>query len=404
LRNPSNVPAEGWAQWKQALDFPLTYLYPLQKGRTFSGSVDIEGGLEDVQRLSEHARTIWGEPVYVQQWSQAHMQGHATRLLGIPGRALFVPTCAQQRLLTYMMLTSGTRGILYFSSYGLSDERLGMGRRAELGLLWGELQPVEDILASCTITACQTSDPTVEAAAFTRGAETVILAVKHGEDYNRYVDESALVSDLTITLPEQIPANARCLRLDGPSAARLETPEDGRTIALHELDVTAAVLITTDPERESALRAHRQGWADLAARLALTAAADTQAKTQAVADRIGGLVGEDFTLGCTAADRSFTSAIENYHAGESFAAHTDARLAMRHWRQAQAMAMRWAEAEHQRQGLGADALIWLNIYPVLPKFAELYCGGPEYDPSAMRQDVLDRLAEHDFLTREPLVQ
>ena len=82
-------------------------------------------------------------------------------------------------------------------------------------------------------------------------------------------------------------------------------------------------------------------------------------------------------------------------------AHKVARLAMRHWRQAQATAMRWAEAEHERQGLGDDALIWLNIYAALPKFVELYCGGPAYDPAAMRQEVLDALAGYDFLVREP---
>ncbi|MCD6362114.1 MAG: hypothetical protein J7M38_14750, partial [Armatimonadetes bacterium] len=77
---------------------------------------------------------------------------------------------------------------------------------------------------------------------------------------------------------------------------------------------------------------------------------------------------------------------------------------LRHCRHAQAMAMRWAEAEHERHGLGADALIWLNIYPALPRFAELYCGGPAYDPAAMRQEVLDALAEYDFLVREPAAE
>ncbi len=195
LRRPDNVPEQTWAVWRDILDFPLTYLYPLQKGATFGGGEDIDGGLEDVQRLSEHAREIWGEPVYVQQWSQAHMQGHAYPKNGIPTRSTYLPTPEQQRLITYMMLTAGTRGILYFSTHGLADDRLGMGRRAELGLLWGELEPVQDIVAAGAVAPCATSDPSVEAAAFTRGGETVVLALKHGERYNRYVSDAVVEDD-----------------------------------------------------------------------------------------------------------------------------------------------------------------------------------------------------------------
>ncbi|MBD3292289.1 MAG: hypothetical protein GF393_05155, partial [Armatimonadia bacterium] len=194
LRKPERLPQAQWKLYRNAIDYPLTYLYPLQKGWTFGDFVDIEGGFEDVQRLSEHAREYWGEDVYIQQWCQAHMQGPSYPKNGIPTRSTYIPSAEQQRLLTYMMLTSGTRGIAYFSTYGLADHRLGMGRRAELGLLWGELKPVEDIIAAGEIAACETSDPSVEAKAFTVGEETVVLAVKHGDEYNRHVHD-AIVQD-----------------------------------------------------------------------------------------------------------------------------------------------------------------------------------------------------------------
>lgn len=400
-RNPANVPEEGWARWRELLDFPLVYLYPLQKGRSFGGGADIAGGLEDVQRLAENTRTVWGGPVYIQQACQAHMQGHARDKLAMPARAVSVPTCEQQRLLTFMMLAADTRGIGYFSAGGLEDSSLGTGRRAELGLLWGELEPVQDIIGGGEIAQCQTSQPDVEAVSFSYGSEAVILALKHGAEYHRFVDETALVRDVSITLPEAVPGAAACYLLDGPVPTELALSADRRSITLPVLDVTAAVLVSADPERLAALRAQREAWTELAARLALSAAADTGAKTRVVAERIAAMVGGEFGALQAEGDRLFALAVEQHRDGHSGEAYRIAREALRPWRHAQATAIRWAEAEHQRQGLAEDALIWLNIYPALPRFVELYCGGPPYDPAAMCQEVLDILAEYQFLVREP---
>jgi hypothetical protein len=190
------------------------------------------------------------------------MQGPAYPKVGIPPRSTYLPTPEQQRLLTYMMLTAGTRGILYFSTSGLADDRLGMGRRAELGLLWGELESVQDIVAGGTITACATSEGSVEARAFTRGGETVVLALKHGPEYHRYVSD-AVVEDLTITLPFDPPADARLMRLDGSRSREVARGADGRSLTLDALDMTAALLITADEGRIAELEGQRQAWPPL---------------------------------------------------------------------------------------------------------------------------------------------
>ncbi|MGD9496979.1 MAG: hypothetical protein AB7Y46_11830 [Armatimonadota bacterium] len=400
LRRPGNVPEQTWVRWREIVDFPLTYLYPLQKGPTFGGGEDIEGGLEDVQRLSEHARAIWGEPVYVQQWSQAHMQGHAYPKTGIPARSTYLPTPEQQRLLTYMMLTAGTRGILYFSSQGLADARLGMGRRAELGLLWGELEPVEDIIAAGTLSPCATSDPSVEAAAFTRGGDTVVLALKHGEQYNRHVSD-AVVRNVRITLPLDPPEGARCLRLDGPRLMRVMPLREGRELTLDELDVTAALLITADEARIAAAQTQREAWGPLAARLGATAAADVGAKTHVIAERIAPLTGPEFAQLLLEGDEAFEKVVTYLGAQTHRQAWSWGRIAMRKWREAQALAIERAEAEHARRGLGDEALLLLNIYPALPNFAHEYLGAPEPDYAAMHEEVNAWLARYEFLTREP---
>jgi hypothetical protein len=401
LRRPERVTEEKWQLYRDVIDYPLTYLYPLQKGRTFGDRVDIEGGFEDVQRLSEHSREYWAENVYIQQWCQAHMQGPSYPKVGIPTRSTYVPWPEQQRLLTYMMLTSGTRGIAYFSTYGLADHRLGMGRRAELGLLWGELKPVEDILAAGEIAACETSDPTVEAKAFTRGDETVVLAVKHGEEYNRYVHD-AVVEDLAITLPFDPPDAAQAISLEGPVATPLAL--NGRTIVLDELEVTSALLLTADPGRIDDVQAHRAEWAPLAARLAATAAADAGAKTRVVAQRMKPLVDQEFLHLLAEGGEAFEEGVAQIEAGRNAAAYASSREALRHWREARAMAIRRAEAVHARMELDDEALPLLNIYPALPNFAHRYMGGDEPDYAAMHEEITTALDQLEFVVREPKVE
>lgn len=402
LRRPERLPEEQWELYREVIDYPLTYLYPLQKGRAFGGTVDIEGGFEDVQRLSQHAREYWGEDVYIQQWCQAHMQGPSYPKVGIPTRSTYVPSAEQQRLLTYMMLTSGTRGIAYFSTYGLADNRLGMGRRAELGLLWGELKPVEDIIAAGEIAPCETSVPSVEARAFTLDGETVVLAVKHGEEYNRYV-HNAVVEDLAITLPLDPPEGARCLRLDGPRPMPVMPFGESGTFALEEFDVTTALLITSDDDRLAALEAQRAGWAPLAARLAATAAADTGAKMRVVGRRLGPLADEEFAQLLVEGGEAFEEVATCLEAGTYDEAWRWSRVALRKWRQARAHAIERAEAERARLGLGEEALPLLNIYPALPNFAHEYLGANEPDYAVMHEEIISALAELDFLVREPVL-
>ncbi len=400
LRTPERLPEERWQAYRRIIDYPLTYLYPLQKGATFGGNVDIEGGFEDVQRLAEHTRGVWGENVYIQQWCQAHMQGFAYPRTGIPARSTYMPSAEQQRLLTCTMLTSGTRGIAYFSTYGLADHRLGMGRRAELGLLWGELKPVEDILAGGEIVACETSDPSVEAKAFTRDGETVVLAVKHGEQYNRYVHD-AVVEDLSITLPFDAPQGSSCLSLNGPKPGPVAL--DDRTIRLAELDLSSAVLITADEGRVSSLRAGREQWAPLCARLAMTAMADTAAKLTTVADHIGPLADNTFRELVEAGGAEFNAAMTAYPDNPE-AAWRASRLALRHWREARAYAIQQAEAEYERLGLEEEVLPLLNIYPALPNFAHRYLAADEPDYRAMHDEIISSLEKLDFLVREPTVE
>jgi len=207
-----------------------------------------------------------------------------------------------------------------------------------------------------------------------------------------------------VELPFDPPEGARCLRLDGPKVMRVMPFGEGRSLTLDELDVTAALLITADEERIAALEAQREAWAPLAARLAATAAADTGAKTAVIAERIGSLLGDEFRRRMGEGDESFEEVLTYLQAGMHAEVWSWARLAMRFWREAQALAIEQAEAEHARLGLGDEALTKLNIYPALPNFAHECLDGPEPDYAAMHEEVESWLAQYEFLVREPVVE
>jgi len=122
-----------------------------------------------------------------------------------------------------------------------------------------------------------------------------------------------------------------------------------------------------------------------------------------VAERIAPLTGPEFAQLLLEGDEAFEEVLTCLGTDMYREAWRWARVAMLKWREAQALAIERAEAEHARLGLGDDALLLLNIYPALPNFVHEYLDGPEPDYAAMHNEVEAWLAQYDFLTREPVV-
>jgi len=75
LRHPNTV--RDWTKWIHLMDFPLDYIYPLQRDRATNGYAgEIGGGLKDIERLMAHTRTVW-ENVFTEQFLQAQYAGLA---------------------------------------------------------------------------------------------------------------------------------------------------------------------------------------------------------------------------------------------------------------------------------------------------------------------------------------
>ncbi|MDP6779608.1 MAG: hypothetical protein QGI83_22830, partial [Candidatus Latescibacteria bacterium] len=219
-RRPDQLPVGAFRKWVDLIDYPMTYLYPIQKDETY-GVIDIEGGLEDLQLLIANTQRVWEKAVYIQIWCQAHMQGPAYARVGLGPGETFLPSAEQQRLMTYYILQAGARGVVYFNSSSILDEHLGMGRRNEIGLVWHELTPLEGIIAAGDRLSLETDRDDVEAVAYTHDGEAAVLLSAHMPKSNRYVSGGSIEA-VSVSLPADLYGGSTVYQLAFPDVELLK--------------------------------------------------------------------------------------------------------------------------------------------------------------------------------------
>lgn len=393
LRRPATLSKSQWEEWRRLLDYPTTYLYPLQKGKTLGGYEDIQGGLEDVQRLAENTRRIWGKKVYFHQWCQAHMQTFAQRAVELAGAGILLPSPEQQRLLTYMTIASGTAGLLYFYAGALSEEQLGLGRRSEIGLVWRELALVEDLLTTGERRQAKTNQSSVEAVAFAKGAEAAVLLIRHHRQDNRYVaDHPLLKVEVELELPPS--AGAKVYRLGYPDLAELKAFRRSRGrlgVTVPDFDLTDLLLVTSEAQRLQRVQQRLEEERGAAARLALDALRDKRAKTEAVAQLVGDwadarvrtLLGQGQEL-----HREAQAKLAERDIAASFVL---SRQGLRIYREVQRRLMERAEDFVRERKLPLEAVRLTNIVFSLPALYARYVVKRAWRPGELREAVRERL-------------
>lgn len=159
------------------------------------------------------------------------------------------PHPEQIRLLTYLAVAAGYRGLTYWSDQFLSDACHGEPRLLEIALLNVEMELLEPLLlASQEAAAWQsTSDPNVMAAVLSSGKDTVVLPIWVGAG-SQYVPDAMAPPVLSVTVP-RIPDGATAWRVSAAGVEEIKDIKktgDGTRIDLPEFDTTAAVVFTTD--------------------------------------------------------------------------------------------------------------------------------------------------------------
>lgn len=380
---------QDWNKWKQLFQFPLDYIYPMQKDpATLGGQGDTGDGLKAVNRLADNTRKVWGN-MFSEQFLQAHMQGGFADQVGLKSWSEhLLPMAAQEHLLAWRALMSGVKGLVFFYPESLEDQGMGKNRRNELGLVWHEVGLVEDILAAGSLPVrLRTSDESVDASRIGAGQESAVLIAKDEPYYNRYVDH-AKVEGVRVDLGAA-PPGAHVYQLGWPHMEELDiTRQGGGTwVTAHPFMLTALLLITADPRRAEEIRTKIDRDKDGMARYAIEVLDDESVKTEVTARHLPTDLQGDASL-LASAKSARERARKALAAGDAETAYREAREGMIPLEEYRSQAIRTASADADRIGAARSARVYLNIYFSLPLYACVTRGWERTVPGQLRDEIL----------------
>ncbi len=204
--------------------------------------------LEQRRALITPGKMMW-------TWIQTHLpEWYAAQLCGSADPAEFAepvgPHPEQIRILTYLAIASGCRGLGYWSDKFLSkDTHHGKGRLLEIALLNSEVDILREVLAGATDPAVwvPTSDGRVPAA-IVRGPKDILVVPIWLGDGTQYTPGISALAELKLTVP-QVPEGSIAWRVTAAGVEQLPRTvrkPNGLEITVTEFDVACAIVITPD--------------------------------------------------------------------------------------------------------------------------------------------------------------
>jgi len=265
---------DGMWPYSRNIDIVGTHRWPLLTSLELTGYRD---WLMQRRNLTRPGTFTW-------TWVQTHLPDWYTQLVYNRSSNSVVtepigPQPEQIRLLTYIALASGCRGLGYWSDRYLADSHHGQDRLLEIARLNLELQLIEGVLLS-SIKApfwIDTSNPQVKAAVL-QGERTILVIPIWLGGNAQYVPGQSAQTGLTMRVPmvpdtaepwEITPAEVRALR-------QRKTP-GGTEVTVPEFDLTSIIVFTSDNTANGPL----VYWQDQTRRMAPTAAQWTYDQTRA---------------------------------------------------------------------------------------------------------------------------
>jgi hypothetical protein len=202
--------------------------------------------LEMRSRLASPGTFLW-------TWIQTHLPDSYTQLVyNQPATAAFSepvgPQPEQIRLLTYLAVGSGFRGLGFWSDRFLAESHQGTDRLLTVFLLNQELEFLEPMLNTSDGTTqwIETSDPNVQAAVLRTQKGILVLPMWLGGASQCVPGQSAL-GKLTMVVP-QVPPSFQCWEVT-PGQVSGITPErdpGGLKITVKDFGLTTSVAFTSD--------------------------------------------------------------------------------------------------------------------------------------------------------------
>lgn len=236
---------DGFGGYWNHVDLVGTHRWPLGTSLEMSGYRD---WLNQRRLLTAPGTFFW-------TWVQTHLPEGQSKLMYDRGSAQGYsepvgPLPEQIRLMTYVALAAGCKGLGFWSDRFLADSHQGRDRLLELAMLNQEIRMLEPLLLNVSDPPVwlETSHPLVMAALIRSEKGTLVLPIWMG-DGSQFVPAQGAVRDLRISVP-MVPSSAQPWEI-GPGRVRSLQQQVTRVlgateVVLPEFDLTAAIVFTSD--------------------------------------------------------------------------------------------------------------------------------------------------------------
>lgn len=356
------------------VDIAYAYLYPLfRDGEARPAYSTYEGRLEDQQLLVERMKAAMKEAEKVMpMWTviQAHTQDDWNKI-GLPAEKRgYPPEPEQIRLLTYMSISRGVRGIHYFQPRFLTEEMHGRDRYAEIGIIGLELKLFGDMIAGgYLVTGTTVNHTEVEAARVSYGDNELVILVKHGKNYQLYVDEG-VVKNVRVRVPHSGAEDLLAYKVSFPETEQLEFEVvENQTIEfiLQRLELTDFIILTHDQGLLSKIEARMTELLPNVASLAVEAAEKKGHKVASVANELMQMGWNPKNVDSLLAEReeNLSLAKNLLTKGDYKGAYTSARRSQLLCREIEAKYMEYAQQHREKAG---EAKKYFLSYYLLPDY------------------------------------
>jgi hypothetical protein len=260
---------EAKSVFTEYVDIRCQYYYPIP-----------ENSLYSFTKFFDDQRAFVGDPLWT--WIQCFVWRKQATQYGWGRRDGVgpVPEPEQVRLMSYVSINRGVRGLMFFPQKMLVMQP---ELAAEVAYICHEIRLFNDHLAGGAFTldlAC--SDTSVKATAYTYGKSVAVSAALIKDTYHRWVDD-ATVKNVTISVPwnQTMLPKAAILRLPDVIDCTVSKGKTAGTVdvTVPELEVAGLMLVSNDEAEFSQLR---EGAKDASAKLSQLAVTGSVAQARKV--------------------------------------------------------------------------------------------------------------------------
>jgi hypothetical protein len=238
---------DGYGAYANYLDVVGTHRWPLFTSLSMTGYRD----------WLRQRKALTGSDKMMISWVQTHLPDWYVSAVGLsPDATSFDapigPHPEQLRMLTYLSIAAGCRGVGFWSDRYLADSHHGRDRLLQLCLLNAELKMIEPILAADhgAATWVDTNHPDVKAAVIPTEKHVLVIPIWLGPN-SQYCPDLSAVGKLKIRVPN-VSEVAEPWLLNPCDVVNLKTRGDARPVpggtevTIPEFDTTALIVFTTD--------------------------------------------------------------------------------------------------------------------------------------------------------------